>query len=121
MVKISAERASEISRNGNVIRGVDGKRFIPRGNRHSVNDPLPTPPAETEKKNDDSFHKEILTALVSLISVNTLNTEGIIKNNQAVSDAIAEMVRTKPKRKWSAAVVSRDNNGKLKSLDIEEM
>lgn len=120
-MKISAQRAKELGRGG-ALKTSQGNRYIPRTPRpefpgvEDVNTPTIAPVVPKE----DPFIKDSLSSILTILAVSEGNIAGIVKNNQVMAEVIAEMAKPKPKKKWAAAVVSRDRDGKLLSLSIEE-
>ena len=117
MRRITPEKVDQVRSRGGKVLTEKGRPFIPRPERPVHNQPIvePEQPAKipVEPAKDDSFMRDITGAIVTILK----NQAATTKQLQA---AIHELSKPKPKKQWGCSV-SRDSDGKIKTIDIKEV
>lgn len=104
MRKISTDKAQGLIKDGVKI-DVNGRIY----------EPVQPVRSKAEKKDNS-----LATSLLAVAEASRGGMAEIAKASAMIARALEEMQKTKPKKKWIAAVVSRDTEGRLQSLSIEE-
>ncbi len=117
-IEISDEELRELRKQGHKVKTKEGKPYFPRRERPAVKESATVQTAPEPK--EDNFQKEAISAILTVAQTSEANMSAVIANQSAIVEAIREIVKPKPKKRYYTQVL-RKKDSEIYAFDTKEM